>query len=591
MKWNKTLFVAFAAAFVSIGAYTSVIHAQEDIEEITQEVVEPEVVEVVEESILIEEELIFEDTLPEEKETTDEPVITGIQNVGNYNVIYDNNGNILKGLQIYLGHAYYLNLETGAIQTGFVDGLDGKVYYCNEEGWIQTGEFTVGKVTVITDKRGSILKSDVGSVPYFNQKDSRWANTKIGLGTVGSTGCAMNVMTSIVNYLKNTTYTPVDVGKVMYGAGYYNKKVQGTLGTAWPYMAQYYDLDFQIVPTAELAEQALKKGYLIAAGMGVSEFTGYSSAYTHEILYYGYNGNGYTNVYDPNNISLNGTYTLSHLYAAGMGSWDPDDKYLGTSYFAIGVKPVGVVDVSIGSNKVIVYIPDQQYTGAAIIPVVYVEKNISGTYKPLVLNRDFIIKSASSNVNGGTASLILEGIGTYTGTRSVTFNILGGETTGTDTPGTDTPTTPVVQIISNGTYVLSSGASSGYCLNNSYGSKDANQQYIAYQRSGSNNQKYVITYVGDGYYTIKNAASNMYICCNADPATTSRQYVNQTTNGSSTQAQWFIEAVGTSYIIRSKMNMDYVINIDAEELTGPREVILYQYVPGDSFQQWNFEKL
>ncbi|MDO4466274.1 MAG: RICIN domain-containing protein [Bacillota bacterium] len=571
------------ATFFCMGISTLSIRAEEELP-VSEEVVEEETdleVPVLEEEVEMpmEEEIVPEEIVPIEEQQEEQTILTGVQKVNDYFVIYDDQGNLLKGIQVYHGHAYYLDPSTGAIQTGFVYGQGDKVYYCDEDGRIQTGVFTIGKVTVTTDKSGNILFSDDGDVPYYNQKDPRWANVVVGKGNIGGTGCAMNVMTSIVNYFKGTDYTPDYIARLMYNAGYYNKIVAGTLGSAWPYMAELFDLDFEIAYTVENATQALKKGYLIAAGLGTSIFINYP--YTHELLFYGYNGDGKTNLYDPNNKSLNKEYTLSYLYS--IPSWDPDYQVDGCSYFAIGLKNRLVPDFTMTSSKVQASIPDQIFTGNPIEPVVKVSRNEN----TLIENKDYIIIGFNQNIEIGQASLIIQGIHNYTGIKTIYFNIIE-EGTEPIVP----PTEPILPVLKDGMYVISAIANENYCLNNSYGSTDPNQEYIAYQRTGSNNQKFVVVYVGEGLYTIQNVASGMYLACNKDPGLEEgRIHVNQVSQNVSNASLWYIKEMDGAYVICSGWNENYVLNIDCEELTGPREIILFENIDSDVYQKWNFEQI
>lgn len=72
------------------------------------------------------------------------------------------------------------------------------------------------------------------------------------------------------------------------------------------------------------------------------------------------------------------------------------------------------------ANATITSIPDQSYTGYAICPAVTVYVN------SILLREgtDYTV-SYSNNVNMGTASVIITGIGSYSGTRTTTFRITG----------------------------------------------------------------------------------------------------------------------------------------------------------------------
>ncbi|GAB6395075.1 MAG: Ig-like domain-containing protein [Bacteroidales bacterium] len=87
--------------------------------------------------------------------------------------------------------------------------------------------------------------------------------------------------------------------------------------------------------------------------------------------------------------------------------------YSGTvyKYFTINPKPV--------SGSWIQNIPNQNYTGVSIQPAVTV---MDGS-RTLTPSTDYIV-TYSNNVNAGTATIIITGIGNYTGTATGTFSII-----------------------------------------------------------------------------------------------------------------------------------------------------------------------
>ncbi|HIT10885.1 MAG TPA: hypothetical protein IAC24_04745 [Candidatus Onthousia faecigallinarum] len=68
----------------------------------------------------------------------------------------DENGKILKGITKIGDQKYFLGELTGKIQTGWVTALDGKIYYTNQEGVIQTGIQTIEGRVYKFDENGVI---------------------------------------------------------------------------------------------------------------------------------------------------------------------------------------------------------------------------------------------------------------------------------------------------------------------------------------------------------------------------------------------------------------------------------------------------
>ena len=75
-------------------------------------------------------------------------------------------------------------------------------------------------------------------------------------------------------------------------------------------------------------------------------------------------------------------------------------------------------------------IADQTHTGNAITPVPTIT---DGNYT-LVLDQDFVIDGYQNNIAMGNARVIVSGIGTYSGTRQITFKIVAGQIVSDPTP-------------------------------------------------------------------------------------------------------------------------------------------------------------
>lgn len=117
-------------------------------------------------------------------------------------------------------------------------------------------------------------------------------------------------------------------------------------------------------------------------------------------------------------------YTVTYSNNVEPGTGKLTINACGSSYegrienyqFTIDKCPIANVDCSID---------DYTYNwGNPITPAVSMTNNFGSTSKTLSINKDFRIKSIANNTQAGTASLVIEGIGTYyTGTATKTFKI------------------------------------------------------------------------------------------------------------------------------------------------------------------------
>lgn len=116
-------------------------------------------------------------------------------------------------------------------------------------------------------------------------------------------------------------------------------------------------------------------------------------------------GRDYTVKYE-NNINIGTAFVT----VTGIGNYA--DTGMKSAYFRITAPSV--------TNATVTAIADQSYTGYAICPAVTV-------YVNNVLLREGIDYTVSytNNINMGTASVLITGIGSYSGTKTVTFRITG----------------------------------------------------------------------------------------------------------------------------------------------------------------------
>ena len=87
----------------------------------------------------------------------------------------DKDGKIQKGITDIEGQRYFLGELTGKIQSGWVTSLEGKIYYTNEEGVIQTGIQTIDGRVYKFDENGVIetgFQTINGKTYYYNYDGS-----------------------------------------------------------------------------------------------------------------------------------------------------------------------------------------------------------------------------------------------------------------------------------------------------------------------------------------------------------------------------------------------------------------------------------
>ncbi len=112
--------------------------------------------------------------------------------------------------------------------------------------------------------------------------------------------------------------------------------------------------------------------------------------------------------YTIGNYSNNTNVGTATIQIIGMGS------YVGTKNVTFEILPLSVTDASITISSV----ADQTYTGSAITPAITVSHNST----ELTEDTDYTI-TYTNNINAGTATITITGIGNFTGSRTTTFTI------------------------------------------------------------------------------------------------------------------------------------------------------------------------
>ena len=314
---------------------------------------------------------------------SDGRIFTGFVTKDEGTYLINEDGDIVKGWGLYQGYWYYLSPDgtehPGIMLTNQWLNLSDGTYYLSSDGKMKTGwildngswcyatergsivkngfgtisakdaggvsrvsyfeadgklrmySFTIGKVNYTVDGSGYITNTTVNGVPYYNQRDPQWAWTVIGSGNMQNTACAVMVATSIVNYYTNLNVNPVDMGKLFYQNGVYNAGgLDGTSADCWEIVKNQYGLNYTNNLSYEDLINNLRMGKIVATSENPGHFT--VPGFTHAILLYGIDANGYVNVYDPYDTSKNGKYHISMIWSQQSTAYE--DCINGGPFFA-----------------------------------------------------------------------------------------------------------------------------------------------------------------------------------------------------------------------------------------------------------------
>lgn len=270
---------------------------------------------------------------------TFEMACSGWQQVGSGMYYFLSDGTMKQDWLLLNGSDWYYLGKDGARKTGLVI-LDSNSFYFYVENDSNGGSvglmaanrtITLGSKTLYIDGSGYIYRSDISNIPYLSQVDYRWRNTSIGYSTIGSSGCLPSTAAMIINYYKGTNYTPVDIARQLYSAGYMNTPTYfGSTSDSYKVVQDNYGLSYQNNLSYSQLIGCLKGGKLVAAAVGKGDFV-YGYGITHVILLAGYN-NGYVYVYDPLDPYKNGYYSIDSIWQ--QQSSDYGDLQNGGPFFA-----------------------------------------------------------------------------------------------------------------------------------------------------------------------------------------------------------------------------------------------------------------
>ena len=457
---------------------------------------------------------------------------------------------------------WYNFKKDGTLSVGFVNFGNSAKYYDNFGKRLQ-GTFKIDKVTYNTDNNGLINKASWNGVSYYCQRDDRWAWSVYGNYTFASSGCVPTTAAMIVNTLKGTNYTPVDMGNILYNAGIYNVREIGAGGDTWKLISKKFGLIYKNNINVQSAKNELMKGNMIAATVEGGRFCPWPGI-SHEILLFGLDAQGYTTVYDPYTSTRNGRVHISEVFnhPSSFGL----DKIDGGPFFSLGkyVDTTLYLDVSKGTG----HVGNVYYTGSKVEP----EVNVSIKNTGLVQGRDYKV-IYSNNVDIGKGTVTILGVNMFTGKLTLTFDIVKDE-------------------MSNGTYEIVSSMSNNKVLDIPGASKNKGSYVQLYDWNGSVAQQYKIQKNQNGYYTIQNVCSGLYLGVQSDwNSMRAGNRLVQGVNASNKSAQFFIARNSNGYwVISSAWDSRFVVDLSAGKLNNNNKIQMYTG-NGSAAQAWKLLKI
>ena len=367
----------------------------------------------------------------------------------------------------------------------------------------------------------------------------------------------------IVNTLKGTNYTPIDMGNILYNAGIYNVREIGAGGDTWKLISNKFSLTYKNNINVQSAKNELMKGNMIAATVEGGRFCPWPGI-SHEILLFGLDAQGYTTVYDPYTSTRNGRVHISEIFShpSSFGL----DKIDGGPFFSLGnyVDTTLYLDVSKGTG----HVGNVYYTGNKVEP----EVNLSIKNTGLVQGRDYkVIYSNNVNIGKGTVTII--GVNMFTGKLTLTFDIIKDEMT-------------------NGTYEIISSMNNNKVLDIQNGSLNSGAYVQLYDWNGSVAQQYNIRKNQNGYYTIQNIGSRLYLGVQADwNSMRDGNRLVQGVNASSKSCQFIIARNSNGYwVISSAWDSRFVVDLNGAKLNNENKIQMYTE-NGSGAQAWKLLKI
>ena len=301
-------------------------------------------------------------------------VVTGWQTIDKNKYYFDENGIEVRGFITIDNKLYFFSRVNGALKKGWqtasegtwyqlengevltnpgwntinnkeyyfennyaycgIHEVEGKKYYFDEKTCerITKTKRTQYKEIIIDSNSGEYIKTQYLPT-YYNQKDTRWANKKYGLSTVGSSGCAPTSMAMAYTAYLERQVLPTDVASYLYNnTNQFNKIFKGTSGKGIIYASNHYNVKYNGIDSKEKLINELKNGKIVFAAMQNGTFA--TLRWNHAIILFNYNEKDNTTfAYDPLNKMNNRWHKIDIIW--NEQSTDPDDRTGGYAIYSL----------------------------------------------------------------------------------------------------------------------------------------------------------------------------------------------------------------------------------------------------------------
>ena len=215
-----------------------------------------------------------------------------------------------------------------------VVNIDNKNYYFNEETYNKEyGIYETKYRKYYLDENTGELERIQTKPIYYNQKDSRWSNIKLGLSYFGTTGCVPTSLAMAYTSIQEREILPIEIGRYLYNnTDQYNRIYKGASGKAIIYASNHYGINYKNIYTKEELIEELEKGRIVYGTMQNGKFA--TPRWNHAILVYDYsNDKVRTIASDPLNINNNGWVDIDLVW--NEKNTDPDDLTGGSAFYSL----------------------------------------------------------------------------------------------------------------------------------------------------------------------------------------------------------------------------------------------------------------
>ena len=147
----------------------------------------------------------------------------------------------------------------------------------------------------------------------------------------------------------------------------------------------------------------------------------------------------------------------------------------------------------------------------------------------------------------------------------------------------------ITQVIENGTYIISSALNQNIVLDVAWNSWSSGANIDAYNNFKQNNQKFNVTYLGDGYYKMEVVSSGKYLSCASENAQNEDNIIQSDYKDLDNQ-KWFLEDAGNGYFYVISKKSSLFLDLQGGSADSGTNVEVYKGHFGNN-QKFKFNKV